>query len=189
MGQKSEAAKSTDARIVRSRESLRRALLKLLKARSFDDITIRDIVAEAGIGYTTFFRHHPSKEALLEEVAADEIDRLVAVTLPVLQSEDTRAACNLLCGYVGKNRALWVALLAGGAAAALRAGFIEESRRVTKTWPQRKPWLPPELGALVGVSSTLEILTWWLRQKNPLPVSKIAEILDRLVITPTVKQK
>jgi AcrR family transcriptional regulator len=189
MAQKSERSAATDARIIRSRDALRRALLKLLGSKSFEEITVREIVAEAGIGYTTFFRHHTTKEELLNHVAADEIDRLVALTVPILLAADTRAACTLLCGYVDQNRGLWSALLAGGAAGALRAEFIEEARRVTKSWPQIQAWVPAEIGTRITVSSTLELLTWWLSQKKPLPVAQVAEILDRLVIAPTVGQK
>ena len=59
-----------DARAVRTREALRRALLDLLEDKSLEQITIRDITAAAGIGYTTFFRHHPTTESLLDDLAA-----------------------------------------------------------------------------------------------------------------------
>src|SRR5262245_59203881 len=95
-----DVSDATDARVIRSREALRSALLELLKAKPFEDITIRDIVAEAGIAYTTFFRHHPTKEALLNGVAAQEISRLVAISFPVLESVNSKASCEALCAYV-----------------------------------------------------------------------------------------
>jgi hypothetical protein len=37
------------------------------------------------------------------------------------------------------------------------------------------------------VSSTIEVLTWWLRQKRPLPIERVAEIHERVVIIPILE--
>src|SRR5262245_24216580 len=109
-----------DARMLRSREALRTGLLELLQRKSLEQITIRDIVARADIGYATFFRHHPTKESLLRDLAADQIDGLVNMALPALDAVDSRAACLALCAYVHERRALWSTLLTGGAAGPVR---------------------------------------------------------------------
>ncbi|MGH8629312.1 MAG: TetR/AcrR family transcriptional regulator, partial [Burkholderiales bacterium] len=105
-----------DRRAVRTREALRAALLELLETTPLEQITIRDIAARAGIGYATFFRHHPTKESLLDDVAAEQIGRLVELSVPLLDFRDTRAASRALCSYVDEHRALWSRLLTGGAA-------------------------------------------------------------------------
>jgi hypothetical protein len=51
---------------------------------------------------------------------------------------------------------------------------------------QRSHWLPVELGAIYGVSATVEILAWWLKQPEEFSVERVAEIVDRLVMTPSV---
>jgi hypothetical protein len=51
---------------------------------------------------------------------------------------------------------------------------------------QSSSWLPVELGAIYGVSATVEILAWWLRKPNDFTVEGIAEIVDRLVVTPAI---
>ena len=35
-------------------------------------------------------------------------------------------------------------------------------------------------------SGIVELVGWWLRQDDPLPVERMAEILDRSVVTPNV---
>lgn len=175
-----------DARMRRSRTALHQALLALIEHKPFDDITVRDIVAKAGIGYATFFRHFPTKGALLDEVAAEQIDRLVELSAPALTTDGPRASSIAVCSYVDEHRALWSALLTGGAAGAMREEFARVSRQVAGHQIQTSSWLPVELGIIYGVGATVEILAWWLRQPEPLPVERIAEILDRLVITPTV---
>lgn len=174
----------TDARMLRSRAALRGALLALLERKRLDQISVRDIVAEAGVGYATFFRHHPSKEDLLEEIAAEEIGRLMALALPLLDTTKTRVSCLALCKYVGEHRALWSALLTGGAAGTLRSEFI----RLAKEGAARirtNEWIPVELGAVYGVSATIEILSWWLREPTgAYTAEQVAEFLDRLVVAP-----
>jgi AcrR family transcriptional regulator len=147
---------------------------------------VRDIAAEAEIGYATFFRHHESKSELLEEVAEEQIRNLVALALPLLAADDTRGSCLALCRYVNEHRAIWSALLTGGAAGAVREEFIRQAMRVGSGQVQRSSWLPVELGAIFGVSATVEILAWWLKQPRDFTVERIADIIDRLVVTPAV---
>jgi AcrR family transcriptional regulator len=182
---KADPSANVDARMVRTRAALRAALLSLVERKPFDQITIRDIVAEAGIGYATFFRHHPTKAALLEEVAADEIERLVSLSHPVLGEKGSFASSVTLCTYVSEHRALWSSLLTGGAAGVVREEFIKVALGIAPSLPAGGGWLPTELGAVFGVTATVEILAWWLRQPE-FPVEKVAECLDRLVMAPTI---
>jgi AcrR family transcriptional regulator len=178
-----------DARMLRTREALRRALLSLLERKQFEHITIRDIAAEAGIGYATFFRHHASKSELLDEIAAEQIGQLMAMTLPLLDPRDTRVSCLALCQYIGRHRAIWSALLTGGAAATLRDEFIRVVQgRAGGMRGSGGTWLPLELGVFFGVAGTFEILTWWMRNPDQYSEEQIAEFLDSLVVTPTISR-
>jgi hypothetical protein len=47
-------------------------------------------------------------------------------------------------------------------------------------------WLPAEVGVIVVVSGTIELLTWWLRQSKPISVKQVAAIHERLIVSPTV---
>ena len=169
----------------RTRKALQSALLALLERKHFDQVTIREIAAEAGIGYATFFRHHASKAELLEEVAAEQIGKLMALTLPLLDAADTRVSCLALCKYVGEHRALWSALLTG-AGRVMREEFIRLAALDSAGLGRTRSWLPVELGAIYGVTATVEILTWWLRRPDEFTAEQIAEIVDRLVVTPTI---
>jgi AcrR family transcriptional regulator len=175
-----------DARAVRTREALRRALLRLLGTKPLDQITIRDISASARVGYTTFFRHHTTKDSLLNDVAAEQIKRLIDLVLPVLDAGDTRAVSVALCTYVDQHRALWSTLLIGGAAGALREDFMRISRQIAATRSQPDHWLPNEVAVILVISATIELLAWWLRQKYPLTIEQIAKIHDRIVVSPTL---
>jgi AcrR family transcriptional regulator len=175
-----------DARAVRTREALRQALLRLLDLKPLEQITIRDICEVADVGYTTFFRHHPTKESLLNDVAAEQIGRLVGLALPVADASNTRAASIALCTYVDEHRKLWSTLLTGGAAGAMRDEFLRLSRQIAATRAQPGAWPPPDIATILVVSSTIELLSWWLRDRKPLTIEQVAEIHERVIITPAV---
>jgi len=172
-----------DARAVRSGAALREALFRLLRVKAFEQITVRDICAEAGIHYATFFRHHSGKEALLDHIAADQMARLVELTVPIKQSGDDRGSILALCQYVDDHRALWAILLNGGAAPTMRSEWLRYTRMVAEPQP-RGSWLPSELGMACATSLIVETVTWWLRQEpGEWPPAQIADIMHRLVTT------
>lgn len=173
---------TSDARVVRTRESLRQAMLNLLATKPFEQITIRELAADAGIGYTTFFRHHPTKESLLEEIATEEIRQLIDYVLVTFNASDSEKASLALCQYVHDHRTLWTTLLTGGAAGALRDEFISVAKEVAAHTPEQSDWLPAEFGVILVASSTIELLAWWLRQEQEIPLEKIAVIYQRAVL-------
>jgi AcrR family transcriptional regulator len=175
-----------DLRAVRTREALRQALLRLLETKTLEQLSIRDIAATAGVSYTTFFRHHTTKEALLDDIAAQQIRRLVELSLPSFEANDARAASLKLCTYVNDHRQLWSRLLTGGAANAMRDELLRIARRLAAASGEPSTWLPSDLATVFAVGATIELLTWWLRQEEPLSVERVAEIHEQLIIRPTV---
>lgn len=176
-----------DARAVRTREALRRALLELLEVKPLERISIRDIAAKSGVGYTTFFRHHPTKESLLDDVAAAQIRELVNLVAPVMDSSNNmRTVSVALCTRIDEHRKLWSTLLTGGAAGALREEYMRVANEVAVQRTEFDSWLPAEIGTKLVVSGTIELLTWWLRQADPLPIELIAEIHERIIVSPNI---
>jgi AcrR family transcriptional regulator len=173
---------SKDARALRSGQALRDAMLSLLLQKSFDQITIRDICAEAGVHYATFFRHHETKEALLEEIATEQIKQLNKLTLAIRDAEDYEAGFRALCSYVNDHRTLWSTLLNGGAGAAMREEWVRQSRAVALKVPPVHSWMPTELGTICAATLIAETIAWWLAQPvDAYSVDEMASILFRLL--------
>jgi AcrR family transcriptional regulator len=171
-----------DARAVRSSAALQTALLALIERKPLDQITVREIATEAGVHYATFFRHHPSKEALLDDIAAQQIDRLVELTVPVLDNVDSYAATLALCRYVSDHRTLWTALLTGGAAGTMRDELLGISRQLATERTPVSGWLPVDLAVNCSVSLIFETLAWWLTPAHAaIPIEQVARTLDRLL--------
>jgi AcrR family transcriptional regulator len=177
-----DAAVITDARKLRSRDALYAAFLKLLARKTLEQISIREIAAAAGIGHATFYRHYASKEALLNDLAADEIRRLVNLALPVMQAKSTRAACEALCSHVYAHKKLWTTLLTGGAASAVKVELLAISRNVAANYDSGSgnPEMA-ELKTILSVNSIMETLAWWLRQRKLLAPDRVARILEQII--------
>lgn len=176
----------SDARQVRSRSALTRALLELLEEKPFDQLTIREISQRAGTGYATFFRHYATKEALLSDVASEEIADLLARTIPVLHDSNSYESTHALCRHVAEHRNLWTALLTGGAAGIVREEFIRQARKLPREFAGPQSWLPADLGVVYGTGGTIDLLAWWLSQAEAYTPEQIAGILNRLIIAPLV---
>lgn len=175
-----------DARAVRTREALRRGLLRLLEIKSLEQITILDICEVANVGYTTFFRHHPTKESLLDDVAAEQIGEIVGLSLQAADATETRAGSIALFTYVNEHRKLFSTLLTGGAERAMRDEFLRLSREIAATRARPGIFPPADIATILVVNSTIELLSWWLRQKTPLTIEQVAEIHERVIVTPTI---
>lgn len=63
-----------DPRIARTRRSLQRALFELARTRELEDVTIADVVEQAGVNRSSFYQHYSDKDTLL----ADAIDSALA---------------------------------------------------------------------------------------------------------------
>ena len=69
MGEKKEYRSA-----VRSRKLIRRAFMDLLKEKSFEKITVTDIVNLAEINRSTFYAHYPDVLGLIEEIQIEVVD-------------------------------------------------------------------------------------------------------------------
>ena len=175
-----------DARTLRSREALRRGLLDLVEHRPFEGITIREITDCAGVGYATFYRHYPTKGALLDDVAAAQIRELIGLSLPLWETRNSAEACLATIRHVEQHRSLWSALLTGGAASTIREEFIVMARQINEDHHATADWIPSDLAQRFAASALVEVLAWWLEGGDAVSVEEAARLLDRLVFIPVI---
>ena len=180
-------AQAEDRRIGRTRRAIKSALLELLHETPLERLSIREIADRADIGYTTFYRHYPDKEALLKQITNDEIAALLEYNWPILESSDSYSACLALCQYVSRNRDIWAVLTTGAAGAITKAEFVDQSRAWSTKWEPKTAWLPTDIGTTLIVGVHLELLSWWLRDAPDEPPERIAEILDKLIVSGLIK--
>lgn len=176
-----------DPRFRRSHTALHRALLNLLETREFEQITVREICKAAAVHYATFFRHFPSKEALLERIVSEEIARLIAASLPLQDAGNGLDAVLIMCRYIAENRAAWNTLINGGARNAVREEWLRQARQVSAQRAPYGTWLPAELGVICSVNLIVETVAWWLSQPaRDWPADEIAAVLHRVISRSTL---
>jgi AcrR family transcriptional regulator len=175
----------SDARVVRTRQALRQAMVELAEESALDAITVRAIAARAGVGYATFFRHYADKEALLADVADLLTQEFLVRVRPLLEQRDRRGAARSLCAFVQEHLALYRALIAGGSGETVRAEMLRVVRATVAEARTRKPDGPlDDLVLFHLVSAILNLLAWWLRNPDAADTETMAEIIERLVLTP-----
>jgi AcrR family transcriptional regulator len=174
----------TDARITRTRAALAQAVVALAGEKDFGELTIGEIADRAGIGYATFFRHYPDKDA---DVADALVEEMIGLILPALLSRDTRTASIALCRFVAERRAICRALLAGGAQAKVLRDLIQRAAARAEALHLPQPeGLPASLVILHAVSATIGLLGWWLEHED-FDAAAMGAIIDRLVMSPVRK--
>jgi AcrR family transcriptional regulator len=176
-----------DARGWKTMRALHDALIDLIQDQPLERLTVDAIVLRAGVGRATFYRHYSTREQLMDEIGTDEIDRLLDIALPRFSRADPLAGSLAVAEYVNENKRLWSVLLTGGAAGVMRRRFAHLAQmRGALLDDGSADDLPLDLCAAWGMAGTVEILAWWLRQDDPVPVEKVAQYLERLTVRPAL---
>lgn len=174
-----------DARVVRTRNALRQAMIDLASEQPLEAITVRAIATRAGIGYATFFRHYTDKEALLADVADVLTGDFLAQVRPLLMEKDRRGAARSLCAFVEGQLPIHQALIAGGAGETVRAGMLRQTLETLGRARSAAPRGPLDDLLLFHLTSAiLNLLAWWLRNRDSVDAETMAEIIERAVLTP-----
>ncbi len=176
----------SDARVVRTREALRQAVIDLAAESPLEAITVRAIAAKAGVGYATFFRHYADQEALLADVA-DELTRdFLEQVRPLLRQRDRLGAARTLCAYVLDHLPIQKVLIAGNAGETVRAGMLRQTLQTVGAAREQAGDGPLyDLVLFHMVSAILNLLAWWMRNLETVDAETMAQVIERLVLTPT----
>ena len=170
----------TDPRVLRSTRALGDALVDLLHERSFDDITVQDILDRAGVGRATFYAHYRNKQDVLHSgvehlfVFLDEVldrpssagTRLVPVTefLEHIREADVFIASIRASGRFEELSDLIVAFVAD-----MINRRIAPSDRVIAA-------MSPALLSRMLAAAFMEMFRWWIEQ----PARETPERMDAI---------
>jgi AcrR family transcriptional regulator len=177
----------TDRRIQRTRQSLRTALLELIKEKDYDAISIEEITERANVGRATFYLRYKDKEDLLldefREMANEKVQTLSEIPFSAwLESREDitdvgekRPAPPLLIVFehIYDNSELYSILLKSEKASRV----IERIRKISteaivqfveaKTKTDPVPFLfkvPIEFFAAFFSGALLSTVDWWLEE-------------------------
>ena len=176
---------TTDRRIQRTQDRLRQALAELIVQRGYESISIRDLAAEAGVGYATYFRHYPSKDALLLDLLQRSIQDLARL-LPPGPDADPAEEGRVIFSHVAQHELLLRILLRGEGTLALleevQAAAVAEV--MDRFASQREPGIPLEILAHHLVASIIALIGWWLQRGQPYPPQRMGQIYAEMIMRP-----
>ena len=171
---------SPDPRAVLTQNRLRGALLDLLLTRSWDDITVTDVVAHARCSRSTFYVHYDDLDALLADAFLGAME-----IVPASGQDHCLAFVPSLFEHLARHRVLAEPYLVQGHGGpmvpALRERIHTHIReRLDATAPDLAQPQRAELAAAVGGAEWAALL-WWLEDgREVTPADAAAAILTLL---------
>jgi AcrR family transcriptional regulator len=168
----------------RTRKLLQDALLSLLQERSYDAISVQEIVERADVGRTTFYAHYQSKEALFFAAHEGMMNHLsIAIPLDDLLAEAPSRSMVSIFEHAGSNRALFHTLTHSGSAQIILRGVRDQTAaRIEKTLQDRAVTCVMPLSILAShlANTQLMLVMWWMDHHTPYTPEAMAQALHRL---------
>ncbi len=146
-----------DRRTLRTRTAVQDAFIRLMFGGRYDRISTAALIAEAGIGKSTFYEHYRSKDDVLVAV----IDPLFIPLAEAAVGRGGLIPLRAILDHIWEQRALGRALFEGATLVRLQrklAGMIEERLEATST----VQGVPHGLTARAGAAAQLTALRAWL---------------------------
>ncbi len=171
---------SADPRAARTRNRLRGALLDLLRTRTWDDITVADVVAHARCSRSTFYAHYDDRDALLSDAFLGAMD-----IVPTSGADHCLAFVPSLFDHLARHRVLAEPYLVQGHGGpmvlALRERIHAHIReRLDATMPNLGDPQRAELAAATA-GAVWAALLWWLEHgRDVAPADATAVVLGLL---------
>jgi AcrR family transcriptional regulator len=178
-------------RVARTRQLLSDALIELILEKSYDAITVQDIVDRANVGRSTFYAHYRDKEDLLLagfERVIDALSQHVEHVAPPGQPPGQTLFPSLaLFRHVRDLHALYKAMVWGrGVDILFKHGqrYLSEriEQRLVVQLQGQPPAVPTSILAHYLAGSFLTLLKWWLDHKLIYSPERMDEIFQQLAM-------
>ncbi|MFH1633303.1 MAG: TetR/AcrR family transcriptional regulator [Chloroflexota bacterium] len=176
-----------DRRAQRTQQALINALIELLAARHYDQITIQDIVDQANVGRATFYAHYQNKDDLLKSGFERILDILVQ---QIVSSEKDQCLfdTSMLFHHAQGHYELYRTLVWGSGFELLtKEGHAALSKKIEDRFAllltgRQPPSIPLPILSSSVAGALLILLKWWLDNKLPYSPERMDEIFQQLVM-------
>ena len=189
---------SADRRVRRTQGLLHEALASLIHEKAYDAIVVKEILARANVGRSTFYAHFRDKDELLVSGIREMLrasapgtaparspsrhDEALRFSLPILEHiERYRRGADSAAEMPGQAvvhehlQRVLVELIAAHLGPAVR-------RR-----QERRGRVPIDLVARHVASTFVLVLDWWVGSGDPLPAKQVDELFRALVVPTLVE--
>ncbi len=187
------ARKVLDRRIQKTLQHLQTALVELISEKSYDDITIQEILDRANVGRSTFYAHFENKDQLLRSHLTLLNERFEEGIKQVSEGnkryEDNSAHMPFrVLQFVEQNQRLFRAMLAKPGHSPhdnplhdyLFAVTREHFRQMIQLKNNDAPRL--EMAAHFYASAFIGVLGWWLANDMAYSAEELAQIINQLTL-------
>jgi AcrR family transcriptional regulator len=160
----------SDRRVRRTRNALRHAFLSLVLDKSYESITVQDILDRADVGRSTFYMHFRDKEALLLacfDEMAEQLRSAIDTRGSTGQSIDPAGPAGLVFEHAYENRRAYRALCGntGGQVVQTYLHRLIGELLAENLRPQpaaRGAEQHAEVAAEFYTAATMGLLRWWV---------------------------
>src|SRR5215216_2615663 len=179
--------KKTDARVRRTRDSLGDALIALMQEKSFDTITVQDVLDRAHVSRSTFYSHYSDKDDLLMS-DAEEFFESISMALSVSGDKSDRVfPVREFFVHLSDVQPFYKALVKSGKfqenMELARGHFARGIERRLSELPQAKSIPANERSAIAftHAGGLLSLLTWWLDRGMRESPAEMDQLFHRMV--------
>jgi AcrR family transcriptional regulator len=176
-------ASRPDRRVQRTQRALREALIKLIRERGWNNVSVMDVCERANVGRSTFYVHFADKEDLLVTGFGDLRQAMRAHLAP--DCAEPLAYTVALIEHAREYKELFRALVGRKTAAKVQQGFMGVVKELVSEDLVRAG-VPAgqiaELAVSYVAGAFWESVWWWLEQRNPPPARELAATFRRMTL-------
>ncbi|HSN15230.1 MAG TPA: TetR/AcrR family transcriptional regulator [Anaeromyxobacteraceae bacterium] len=172
-----------DRRVQRTQAALRDALVTLIAERGWDGFSVQDVCDRANVGRSTFYTHFADKEELIGG-AFEELKRFLRSQVGSVGDGPPRplAFSRGLVDHAWEQRRLFVAVVGKRSGHLVQRKFRDAVLALVREDLDAALPAGPKRGAAAAFlgGALLELLTWWLEAKSPLPPETVDGLFHEL---------
>jgi len=184
-----------DRRIQKTQKLLHEALVSLMHEKSYDSIVVKEILARANVGRSTFYTHFRDKDELLVSgihemlgsvqltelpSSAKPYEKIIRFSLPIFEYHNQQRHTGE--GGMGTRGQ---AIVHGHLQKVLAELIANDVRKDIQGRRKTAGGVPPELLVQCVASTFVIVLNWWVESRSSLPPKEVNDLF-RALITPTL---
>ena len=189
--------KKEDLRIVKTKASLYRALIDIMKRKPFEDIRVSEICKKSLINRSTFYDHFNDKNellfAMIQDMKNELKENLVVEEKQETIKESAMQILKALLNHIDKNKKLYssvVKINENSIAKDMMVNTLLEmvTKEIDKNF-NNNTTIPTKTMVLFYASGVISIVTEALKDPNTFNPDELYDIIDGLISRNSMKRK
>jgi AcrR family transcriptional regulator len=162
-------------------------MMELLSEKTYDAITVQDILDRANIGRSTFYAHYYDKEDVLESITGQMLDLFSQGMQQAKTGPELFPGLELFRHAKQMHQQLQVLLKGQSGEVLLKTTQALLSKNIeqnlaTALSEKRTPSVPLEVVSQYLAGAFLNLLKWWLEAEMPYSPERMDEMFQQLAL-------